>query len=86
MERFLNSEKSDYTLRLIFVFREMLYKWLMHKLCCNIRHNSLGTICSTNLGKFSMDKPLTAEAMILFEITGRISAKTHLLDRVYSQN
>jgi hypothetical protein len=26
--------------------------------------------------KFSMDKPLTAEAMILFEITGRISAKT----------
>jgi hypothetical protein len=23
-----------------------------------------------------MDKPLTAEAMILFEITGRISAKT----------
>jgi hypothetical protein len=29
-----------------------------------------------------MDKPLTAEAMILFEITGRISAKPHLLDRV----
>jgi hypothetical protein len=30
MERFLNSEKSDYTLRLIFVFfREMLYKLLM---------------------------------------------------------
>jgi hypothetical protein len=28
-----------------------------------------------------MDKPLTAEAMILFEITG-ISAKPHLLDRV----
>jgi hypothetical protein len=35
--------------------------------------------------KFSMDKPLTAEA-ILFEIQEEFRLKLHLLDRVYSQN
>jgi predicted permease len=87
MERFLNSERKATTPCLIFVFVGNAIQVADANCAAILGIIRLALFVAPILAcKFSMDKPLTAEAMILFEIQEEFRLKPHLLDRVYSQN